>query len=168
MKKSFKKRKRKFYQGFKMEKSNIYTPGDKRDVNPNWFTDKVHMKDISKIGSVDQGIYHVYFHQGARTKLHYHGGNQVLIVTQGKGSLEIFRKFGAKKTDFKIKRIEKINLKKGDVVHIPAKTLHTHGSIDKKQTFSHIALNIFPKKNSEYKTVWYESDFKSTASGIIK
>jgi hypothetical protein len=52
-------------------------------------------------------------------------------------------------------------------VHIPAKTLHTHGSVDKKKPFSHIAINILPRKNAEYKTTWYESDFKSKVSKSI-
>ena len=65
----------------------------------------------------------------------------MLIATKGKGSLEIFRRYGSSKTNFKIKRAEKLVLNEGDIVHIPAKTLHTHGSIDKKKTFSHIAIN---------------------------
>lgn len=151
-----------------MEKSNIYSSGDQRKINSAWFTAKVHMKDVSsKIKSKEQGIYHVYFHNGAKTKLHTHNGNQVLITTSGVGSLEIFRKYGSHKTKFKIKRIEKISLKEGDTVYIPAKTLHTHGSVNKKNTFSHIAINILPKKNSEYKTIWYESDFKSIVTKIV-
>ena len=151
-----------------MKKSNIYSSGDQRKINPKWFTAKVHMKDISSvIKSKDQGIYHVYFHNGAKTKLHNHNGNQVLIVTKGVGSLEIFRKYGTSKTNFKIKRTEKISLKEGDTVHITAKTLHTHGSTDKKKNFSHIAINILAKKNSEFKTTWYESDFKSSVTSIV-
>ena len=151
-----------------MKKSNIYSPGDQRKINPDWFTGKVHMKDVSsKIKSKEQGIYHVYFQKGAKTKLHWHNGNQVLIATKGSGSLEVFRKYGTSKTNFKIKRMEKINLKEGDTVYIPAKTLHTHGSINKKITFSHIAINILPKKNAEYKTIWYESDFKSKVTKIV-
>lgn len=150
-----------------MRKSNIYSPGDKRKINPDWFTDKVHMKDISsKIKSKEQDIYHVYFENGAKTKMHLHNGNQILIITDGIGNLEIFRKYGAKNTDFKIKRIEKISLKEGDIVHIPSNTLHTHGSSEKK-TFSHIAINILPSKNSEYKTTWYESDFKTKVTKKI-
>jgi hypothetical protein len=52
-------------------------------------------------------------------------------------------------------------------VYIPAKTLHSHGSADKKKTFSHIAINILPRKNSEYKTVWFESDFKSIVTKFV-
>jgi len=150
-----------------MKKSNIYSSGDKRKINPNWFTDKVHMKDISsKIKSKEQDIYHVYFENGAKTKMHMHDGNQILIVTKGIGSLETFRKYGRNITNFKIKRIEKINLKEGDIVYISSNTLHIHGSSNKKM-FSHIAINIFPSKNSEYKTTWYESDFKTNVTQKI-
>jgi quercetin dioxygenase-like cupin family protein len=151
-----------------MQKSNIKGSTDKREVNPDWFTNKTWMKVLSdKIKSKDQDIYHVHFENGSKTKLHLHNGNQVLIGIKGKGSLEIFKKYGSTKEEFKIKRIEKINLNEGDIVHIPAKTLHTHGSIDKKKEFSHIAINILPKKNSIYKTTWYESDFKNKVSKII-
>jgi quercetin dioxygenase-like cupin family protein len=145
-----------------MEKTNIYTSGDKKEINPYWFTDKVYMKDISsKIKSTEQYIYHVYFQNGAKTKMHVHNGNQVLLVTKGLGNLEIFRRYGTSKVNFKIKRTERHNLKEGDVVYIPSNTLHTHGSSDKKKIFSHIAINVLPAKNSEYKTTWYESDFKT-------
>jgi hypothetical protein len=73
-----------------------------------------------------------------------------------------------KLASFKIKKIEKISLNEGDIVHIPAKTLHTHGSVDKRKEFSHIAINILPKKNAIYKTEWYESDFKNIVSESIK
>jgi quercetin dioxygenase-like cupin family protein len=151
-----------------MKKSNIFGAGDQRKVNPDWFTSKTWMKVLSdKIGSKDQDIYHVHFEKGSRTKIHLHNGNQVLIATKGKGSLEIFKKYGTKKADFKIKRTEKISLNEGDIVHIPARVLHAHGSVDKKKVFSHIAINILPTKNSEYKTTWYESDFKTKVTKII-
>jgi quercetin dioxygenase-like cupin family protein len=151
-----------------MKKSSIFGSGDKRKVNPDWFTNKTWMKVLSeKIKSKDQDIYHVHFEKGSRTKLHAHNGNQILIATKGKGSLEIFRRYGTSKTNFKIKRTEKISLNEGDIVYIPAKTYHTHGSIDKKKTFSHIAINILPRKNEIYKTIWYESDFKTKVSKII-
>ena len=151
-----------------MEKTSIFGKNDKRQVNPDWFTGKTWMKVLSeKIKSVDQDVYHVHFEKGSRTKLHEHNGNQVLIAVKGKGSLEIFKKYGKNKKEFKIKKTEKITLNEGDVVHIPAKVLHTHGSVDKKKEFSHIAINILPRKNAEYKTVWYESDFKSQVTKII-
>ena len=151
-----------------MKKSNIYGSGDQRKVNPEWFTNKTWMKVLSnKIKSQDQDIYHVHFEKGSRTKIHWHNGNQVLVGVKGKGSLEIFKRYGSSKSNFTIKRTERITLNEGDIVHIPAKTLHTHGSINKKKIFSHIAINILPRKNTEYKTIWYESDFKSKVSKII-
>ena len=151
-----------------MKKSNINGSTDKRSVNPEWFTGKTWMKVLSeKIKTKDQDIYHVHFEKGSKTKLHFHNGNQILMTVKGKGSLEIFKKFGSKKSEFKIKRTERINLNEGDIVHIPAKTLHTHGSIDKNKEFSHIAINILPKKNVTYKTTWYESNFRNKVTKII-
>jgi quercetin dioxygenase-like cupin family protein len=151
-----------------MKKSNIHGTNDKRNVDPSWFTGKTWMKVVSeKIESKEQDIYHVHFEKGSRTKLHQHNGNQILIGVKGKGSLEIFKRYGNSKEDFKIKRTERISLNEGDIVHIPAKILHTHGSIDKKKEFSHIAINILQRKNSAFKTEWYESDFKSKVSKII-
>ena len=151
-----------------MNKSNINGSTDKRNVNPEWFTGKTWMKVLSeKIKSKDQDIYHVHFEKGSKTKLHFHNGNQVLMAIKGKGSLEIFKKYGTNKSEFKIKRTERINLNEGDIVHIPTKTLHTHGSTDKKKEFSHIAINILAKKNSMYKTTWFESNFKNNVTNII-
>ena len=151
-----------------MKKSNIHGSNDKRKVNPDWFTNKTWMKVLSdKISSKEQDIYHVHFEKGSRTKLHAHNGNQILIAIKGKGSLETFRRYGTSKVNFKIKKTERVTLNEGDIVYIPAKSLHTHGSTDRNKTFSHIAINILPRKNSTYKTTWYESDFKTNVSNII-
>ncbi|NDB50754.1 MAG: cupin domain-containing protein [Nitrosopumilaceae archaeon] len=150
-----------------MRKSNIYTPGNRRKINPNWFTGHTYMKDISgTIQSKEQDIYHVYFKSGSKTKLHSHNGSQVLIVMQGKGKLEFFKKSGNKKEDFKIKRTESTPLNPGDIAYIPKGILHTHGSSSKK-LFSHIAINILPSKKTQFKTAWYESDFKTVATTLI-
>ena len=153
----------------RMEKTNISGTGDRRKVNPDWFTDKTWMKVLSqKIKVEEQDIYHVHFENGSRTKLHLHNGNQVLMAVKGKGSLEIFKRYGTDKNNFKIKKVQKISLNEGDMAHIPAGTLHAHGSTDKKIEFSHIAINILPKKNAIYKTAWYESDFKVMVTGMIR
>ena len=127
------------------------------------------MKEIGDVLKIsEQKMYHVYFEKGSRTKLHAHNGNQILIVTEGAGSLETFKKKGAKNSNFAIKKTEKTLLKKGDIVYIPSRVLHTHGSVNKKKMFSHIAVNILPRKNAEYQTVWYESNFKDKVTEIIK
>lgn len=146
-----------------MDKINIYTRGNQRKVNPNWFTAKTRMKEIGDALNIsEQKMYHVYFEKGSKTKLHVHNGNQILIATDGQGSLETFKKIKLKRGDFAIKREKRTLLKKGDVVYIPAGVLHVHGSTNKEKTFSHIAINILPGKDEEYKTAWYESNFKDT------
>jgi len=149
-------------------KSNIYTLGNRRKINPDWFTGPVHMKDVSStISSKGHDIYHVYFKNGAKTKLHAHNGDQILIVTSGRGSLELFKKLQNKKSHFAIKKTQTTPLVTGDMVFIPKKTLHTHGSTSKKHDFSHIALNIIPSRSAKYQTTWYDSNFKNQASGIV-
>ena len=150
-----------------MTKTNIFGTSDKRDVNPDWFTGKVWMKELSsKIHSKEQDIYHVHFPKGSRTKLHLHDGSQILIAISGKGSLVMYQKSGRKKSNFEIKITQTIKLNKGDIVYIPPKTLHTHGSVSKTVEFSHIAINIHTSK-SKYMTSWFESDYKTKAYKMI-
>lgn len=152
-----------------MRKVNLHTRDNQRRINPDWFTAKTRMKEIGDALQVsEQKIYHVHFENGSKTKLHMHNGSQILIVTGGKGSLQFFKRLGAKSGGFDIKRTESTPLKDGDVVYIPARTLHTHGSADKGTAFSHVAINIPPRRNAEYVTTWYESDFRGRVSGIIK
>lgn len=151
-----------------MKKSNIFGTSDKRSVNPNWFTGKVWMKELSgKIGSKEQDVYHVHFPKCSRTKLHSHNGSQILIAVSGSGSLVMYQRKGTKRSNFDIKKTQTIKLNKGDIVYIPPKTLHTHGSTLKNVEFSHIAINVLPSKNSEYRTDWFESDFETRAFKMI-
>ena len=137
-------------------------------ANPDYFTGPVLMQELTRlVKSKEQKIFHVTFKNGARTKIHNHNGGQILIVTKGKGSLQMYSKLGNGKSNFRIKRGEKTNLLEGDIVYIPAKKLHTHGSIDKKRVFSHIAINANPSARVSAKTTWYESDFNTKVSKII-
>lgn len=150
-----------------MRKRNVFSKGKQKIVSPNYFTGATKLWEISNVvKSKEQKIYHVSFKNFARTKIHYHSGGQVLIATRGFGSLIMYKKIGKGKSKFKIKKTEEIKLKAGDIVYIPAKKLHTHGSV-KKGDFSHIAINSFTGKNIEPKTTWYESDFKSLVSKIL-
>lgn len=152
----------------RIKKANIRTTAKSRKVNPDWFTGKVGMTEISStIGSRGQNIYHVSFKGGARTKLHSHDGDQILLVTRGRGSLETFSRTSSRSGLFGIKKTQNISLIPGDMVFIPSRTLHTHGSTG-KSLFSHIAFNIIRAKGREYKTVWFESDFKNTATSTIR
>ena len=150
-----------------LKKISEYTQ-PKTKANPDYFTGPVLMQELtSLVKSKEQKIFHVSFKNGARTKIHHHNGGQILIVIKGKGSLQIYSKLGNNKSNFKIKKSEKTNISQGDIVYIPAKKLHTHGSIDKKQVFSHIAINANPSSKIDAKTTWLESDFKSKVTKIL-
>jgi len=150
-----------------MKKENIFTGGKQKNVKQNYFTGPARIKEFSKsIQSLEQNVYHVTFRDGAITKLHFHEGGQILIVTKGRGKLTIYKKIGSGKTKFKIKKNKEVTLQVGDISYVPPKILHTHGS-DKKGIFSHIAINAYPAKNREPKTIWFESDFKTEVTKTI-
>ena len=153
-----------------MKKCNINAKFKKNpNAKPNYFTGTVIAKDISTvIKPKEEKIYHVSFQNGARTKIHYHDAGQVLIVTNGIGSLVLYKKLSNGKKKFKISIQQSISLKKDDLVYIPKNILHTHGAINKKRKFSHIAINSYPQRNIEPKTIWYESDFKKNVTDRLK
>jgi len=145
-----------------MKKINIIKQGAQKKANPDYFIGPVQMKEFSNmLQSKEQKIFYVSFKNGAKTKVHFHEGGQILFVTKGKGNLTLYKKIGKGNSQFKIKKIKENTLNEGDMAYIPAKKLHTHGSINKNKLFSHIAINAYPAKNKEPKTIWYESDFKT-------
>ena len=144
-----------------MKKSNIFSAPTKK-VKKDYFTGPVKLHEISGVTKPNEhNMYHVIFKKSARTKLHFHTGGQLLIVTRGSGSLVYYKKISRGVTKFKISKTKMINLKYGDVVYIPPKILHTHGSVKRDSVFSHLAVNFYSKKNRKPKTVWYESDLRS-------
>ncbi len=144
-----------------MKKSNILSSPVKK-VKTDYFTGPIELHEISGITKPNEhDMYHVIFKKSARTKLHFHTGGQLLIVTRGSGSLVYYKKISRGVTKFKISKTKMIKLNNGDVVYIPPKILHTHGSIRKNSVFSHLAVNFYSKNNRKPKTVWYESDLRS-------
>jgi quercetin dioxygenase-like cupin family protein len=130
-----------------------------------YFLGNVVLHDISKnLGITGQKVYYVAFKNSARTKVHYHEGEQTLLVTQGTGILVLF-KSAIRGKHVKIKQDAKLVLKTGDLAHIPKNTLHWHGAIENK-SFGHIAFNAFSAKRKEARTIWYDSDFKTYAIKI--
>jgi len=154
-----------------LKKGNIDTAPIKK-VKNDYFTGPVTLREISGITKPSEhDMYHVTFKKSAKTKLHSHTGGQMLIVTKGSGSLVYYKKTSNGISKFKISKTKTVNLVSGDVVYIPPKILHTHGSsfieYVENVKFSHIAVNFYPKKNEKPKTVWYESDFRSNVTGKI-
>jgi len=150
-----------------LKKGNISSAPVKK-VKKNYFTGPVTLRDISSITQPNEhDLYHVTFKKSARTKIHYHTGAQMLIVTKGHGSLVYYRKIGNGVSEFKILKTKTISLNSGDVVYIQPKVLHTHGSVRKDTIFSHLALNFYQRKNVSSNTVWYESDLRSNVTSKI-
>ena len=144
-----------------MKKSNIFSAPTKK-VKTDYFTGPVKLHEISGITKPNEHeMYHVIFKKSSRTKLHFHTGGQLLIVTRGSGSLVYYKKIGRGVSKFKITKTKMINLKYADVVYIPPKILHAHGSAKRDSVFSHLAVNFYSKMNRKPKTVWYESDLRS-------
>ena len=150
-----------------MKKGNISSASVKK-VKKNYFTGPVTLHDISSITKPSEhDLYHVIFKKSARTKIHYHTGAQMLIVTKGHGSLVYYKKIGNGASKFKISKTKTISLNSGDIVYIQPKMLHTHGSVRKDTIFSHLALNFYHRKNVSSKTIWYESDLRSNLASKI-
>ena len=138
-----------------------------KKVKKDYFTGPVILLEISGITKpAEHDIYHVIFKKSARTRLHSHTGGQMLIVTKGKGSLVYYKKTSDGSSKFKILKTKTVNLTSGDVVYIPAKILHTHGSTRKNSVFSHLAVNFY-SKNRKSMTIWYESDLRSSVTSKI-
>ena len=77
-------------------------------------------------------LFHVNFGKGGRNKFHAHDGEQILIVTHGRGIV-------ATESEEKI-------VTQGDIILIPAGEKHWHGAT-KDSKFSHIFITT-----KEYKT----------------
>lgn len=125
-----------------MNKDNIYSAIEKK-VNEDYFTGRVTLREIfSEQVHNEQEMYHVTFHNGARTTLHYHESDQILVATSGKGVVGLIK--GTKVSDFEIDEKDIIFFEEeGDTVCIPANILHFHGAISgssDKGDFSHLAI----------------------------
>jgi len=131
-----------------------------------YFVGDAWLNDMSdKLQIKGEKVYLANFNNGARTKVHYHQGGQILVVTKGKGMLVIYKKTSIKKETVKIQKLSQTNLEEGDVVFIPKNVLHWHGAL-KGKNLVHIAFNIFTEKAKEAQTIWYDSDFVSHAKKI--
>lgn len=131
-----------------------------------YFVGDAWLNDISlKLKIQGEKAYLANFNNGARTKVHYHQGGQILVVTKGNGMLVIYKKADINKNKVLIRKLSQTSLGPGDVAFIPKNTLHWHGAL-KGKNFAHIALNIFTEKAKEAQTIWYESDFVSYAEKI--
>ena len=116
-----------------------------------YFEGKVEIKKmVTDALTKDFETFLVTFLDGARTKLHYHETDQVLIATEGSGivALQTSIKMDSD-TSATIKLDEVHRMQQGDYVCIPAYRWHWHGAA-KGSRFAHFQI----KKPG--KTAWVE------------
>lgn len=116
-----------------------------------YFEGRVEIKKmITDTLTKDFETFLVTFHDGARTKLHYHEVDQVLIATEGSGIVVIETDVRMDSdTTATIRMNESHDMAEGDFVCIPALKWHWHGAA-KGSKFSHLQI----KKPG--KTIWVE------------
>ena len=115
-----------------------------------YFDGRVEIKKmVTDAVSKEVEAYLVTFANGARTKLHYHETDQILIATDGKGVVALQSKVRME-GDSAVVSIDDVHtLNKGDFVCVPAYVWHWHGAA-MGEDFAHIQA----KKPG--KTVWFE------------
>jgi len=132
---------------------NIFTEPAEEKVNDPHFTGPVVQRVIVSKESDEQIMYYVVFKEGARTFVHSHPSDQILIGCEGEGIIVLLDIEEEHKNKSKYKqRGEAMIIKKGDTIVVPKNTFHYHGSNNKDQIFGHIAIR---RKSGE--TNWDEN-----------
>ena len=133
-----------------MHKGNI------RDTAPDdsmlhYFVGSVQVKKmVTEAASKEVETFLVSFSNGARTKLHYHETDQILIATKGKGTVVVQGKVAMEADNMaRVEMDEAFPMSEGDYVCVPAYVWHWHGAV-KGQDFEHLQV----KKPG--KTTWLE------------
>lgn len=133
-----------------MQKSNIKQVAPDQSML-HYFEGKVEIKKmVTDALTKEVETFLVTFVNGARTKLHYHETDQVLIATKGRGMVAL--ETGVRvdsDTAATVKMDEVHYLEEGDFVCVPAYKWHWHGAV-KGNDFAHYQI----KKPG--RTVWLE------------
>lgn len=146
-----------------MEKVN-FKLAPTRESDPENFIGEVDMKLMEELGSREQKIYYVTFKNGARTKLHYHESEQILIADHGMGFVAFCKSIEMKDGSPVIQEMKIVEMERGDSICIPPSTLHWHGA-RKNQEFSHISIrSVSPGGRS----VWENDIVRSRISDSQK
>ena len=125
------------------------TPSD--TTMSSYFTGRVEVKKlVTDKTSTEVEAFLVSFFDGARTKLHYHETDQILVATEGIGIIAAqtgVENVQERSATVKLGWVQR--MKPGDFVCIPAHKWHWHGAAE-GQGFVHFQI----KKPG--KTVWLE------------
>lgn len=127
-----------------MEKLQFFEEGTPENeyavgrVTMNKVSDKFASKDQLK----ELKAYYVTFFDGARTRLHYHQSDQILIAMEGEGRVEIIKRIeDSEGGRSKLVVEESTDFRNGETVLIPGGKLHWHGAVPgSRGKFAHIAI----------------------------
>jgi quercetin dioxygenase-like cupin family protein len=153
-----------------LSKKNLYYPpgSEKKEVKyqGKFTNDDFDIREIiDENTSQEQEVYYVTFRKGCRTRPHIHATDQTLVAVRGRGIVVLVDKIEIN-SDGKsaiIKSLPErssssssiIELAEGDVVCVPAGTLHWHGALENNSSesdhFSHLAI----RKRTDEETIWF-------------
>src|SRR5215216_5448840 len=152
-----------------LEKKNLYYPPGpekKEEKYQGKFTnDDFDIREVVDANtSQEQEVYYVIFKKGCRTRPHIHATDQTLVAVKGRGIVVIVDKIdiNSEGKSAIIKPLPEgssypsvIELSEGDVVCVPAGTLHWHGALENNSNesdhFSHLAI----RKRTDAETIWF-------------
>ena len=153
-----------------LEKKNLYYPPglEKKEgkYQGKFTNDEFDIREIIDANtSQEQEVYYVTFKKGCRTRPHIHASDQTLVAVKGRGIVVLVDKIEIN-SDGKSAIIKPlferssssssvVELAEGDVVCVPAGTLHWHGALennsDGSEAFSHLAI----RKRTDLETIWF-------------
>lgn len=159
-----------------LEKKNLYNPPglEKKEgkYQGKFTNDEFDIREIIDANtSQEQEVYYVTFKKGCRTRPHIHASDQTLVAVKGRGIVVLVDKIEIN-SDGKSAIIKPlfersssssassssssaVELAEGDVVCVPAGTLHWHGALennsDESEAFSHLAI----RKRTDLETIWF-------------
>jgi quercetin dioxygenase-like cupin family protein len=108
------------------------TDGEARLATSPLFVGTVHSKPLISTDDSQVGVTLVSFTDGARNRFHTHTADQILYITEGEGIVA--------------DREQEHAVSAGDIVHVPAGTVHWHGAAPGKD-MAH--LSILPPSTTE-------------------
>jgi quercetin dioxygenase-like cupin family protein len=155
-------------------KKNLYYPlgsEKKEDKYQGKFTnDEFDIHEIIDANtSQEQEVYYVTFNKGCRTRPHIHATDQTLIAVKGRGIVVLVDKIeinsdgksavikpaSERSSSSSSSSSSSIELTEGDVVCVPAGTLHWHGALENKSNRSDLFSHLAIRKRTDVETIWF-------------
>lgn len=92
---------------------------------------KIRLKRLSESFSTREfKSYFIEFEKGARSKIHLHDVDQLIVGMAGRGKVVILSKINHTKKEHSLEVQKILNLEEGEAILVPAGTLHWHGATE--------------------------------------